>query len=119
MAENPADRRRGDRTEVQWPVTVDTDTGRIGGETLNISEHGVSICCDEGLPLDEVVKMWIMPPDHRIVEVTGQITWSDLCGIDEQNKPVGLGICFLEIDPSDREFFQKVIEKNARPDEER
>jgi hypothetical protein len=100
---------------VQWPVTVDTGSGRIGGETLNISENGVSICCDEGLPLDEVVKMWIMPPDYRIVEVTGQISWSDLCGIDDQNKPVGLGICFLEIDASDREFFLQVIEKHARP----
>ncbi len=113
MAEGD-DRRRSERTEIHWPVSVDTGAGRIGGETVNISEHGLAVCCDEGLPLEEVVKLSIMPPDHRIIEVAGRISWSDLCGIDEQNKPVGLGICFLEIEETDRAFFLSVIEKNAR-----
>jgi hypothetical protein len=105
------ERRKGERTEIHWPVSVNTDAGRIGGETINISGNGVSICCDEGVPLDEVVSLSIMPPDHRIVEVSGQIRWSDLCGIDDQDKPVGLGICFMEIDESDRAYFLEVIKK--------
>jgi hypothetical protein len=54
-----------------------------------------------------------MPPDHRIIEVSGQIRWSDLCGIDDQNKPVGLGICFMEISESDRTYFLEVIKKHT------
>jgi hypothetical protein len=113
------DRREGKRTDVQWPVSVDPGSGPITGETVNISENGVSICCDEGIPLDQVVQMWIMPPDHRIVKVSGRVRWSDLCGIDDQNKPVGLGICFLEIDNADRTFFRRMVADNTGGDENR
>jgi hypothetical protein len=92
---------------------VATDSGSIDGETVNISDGGVAICCDEGLPLDEVIKMSIMPPDYRIIEVSGHVSWSDLCGIDDQNKAVGLGICFMEIAESDRQYFIEFIRQHT------
>jgi hypothetical protein len=107
------DRRQSWRTEVHWPVSVDNGSGPIEGQAVNVSEHGLSICCEEGLPLEEVVSISIMPPDHRIIEVSGKVTWSDLCGIDEQNKAVGLGICFLEIAESDRQFVVELIRRHA------
>jgi c-di-GMP-binding flagellar brake protein YcgR len=111
--EDQGDRRSSERIEVQWPVSVETDSGPIEGETINISEGGVAICCDEGLPLDEVMKMSIMPPDYRIIEVSGQVSWSDLCGIDDQNKAVGLGLCFMEIAESDRQYFIEFIRQHT------
>ena len=107
------DRRKSERIEVQWPVSVQTEAGPIEGETVNISEGGVAICCDEGLPLDEVLKVLIMPPDYRIIEVSGKVSWSDLCGIDDQNNAVGLGLCFMEIAESDRQFFADFIRNQA------
>ncbi|MCF8052497.1 MAG: PilZ domain-containing protein [Desulfobacterales bacterium] len=111
--EDHGNRRRSERIEVQWPVSVETASGPIEGETVNISEGGVAICCDEGLPLDEVMKMSIMPPDYRIIEVSGQVSWSDLCGIDDQNKAVGLGVCFMEIAESDRQYFVEFIRQHT------
>jgi hypothetical protein len=108
------DRRESSRRDICWPISVDTDQGRISGETVNISGGGLSIACDEPVPMDEVLKISIMPPDHRIIEVSGKITWADLSGIDDEDKAVGMGVCFLEISEEDQAFLIRTA--NAHPD---
>ena len=107
------DRRESTRREVCWPISVNTDQGRISGETVNISGGGLSIACDEPVPMDEDLKISIMPPDHRIIEVSGKITWSDLFGIGDDDKAVGMGLCFLEISEEDREFLVQAANDNS------
>jgi len=106
------DRRKSPIINIRWPISIQTDQGLVSGETVNISSDGVSITCDEPIPLEKILKISILPPDHQIIEITGRITWADLCGIDSENTTLGIGLCFLEISKADKEFFTQVVTDN-------
>jgi len=104
-----AERRRNERCDANWPITAYTENGVITGETINISIDGISLSCDEPLPMDEVLDLAILAPDERIIKVDGKVTWADLCGIDEQDKAVGMGLCFIELSDEDRDYLTEMI----------
>jgi hypothetical protein len=52
--------------------------------------------------------MSILPPDHPLIEITGMIVWSDFYGLDDENKPCGMGVCFVEIADEDRHFLEQL-----------
>lgn len=105
---NNIERRKQERINVRWPITVFTDKATIEGETRNITADGISICCDEPLRLNEIFRMAITPPNHQAIGVTGKVVWSDLYAIDDENTALGVGVCFVEISDGDRHFFKDV-----------
>ena len=111
---HPANRRKNERVYVKWPVTIIMSSGTFEGETTNITAHGVGIVCDEPLNLNESYTLIIRPANYGTLEVTGKVVWSDLYGIDGDNKTVGIGICLIEISEKDRLFFNKVISENFK-----
>ena len=70
---------------MDWPVTVLTDYGSIGGQIKNITLEGVLILCEEPLRLNETYQMSISPPDGKAIGVTGKVVWSDAYCMDENN----------------------------------
>lgn len=110
----PANRRKNERVYVKWPVTIVMSSGTFEGETTNITTQGVGIACDEPLHLNVSYTLIIRPANHGALEVTGKVVWSDLYGIDGDNKTVGIGICFIEISEKDRLFFNEVISENLK-----
>ncbi|MBU1182170.1 MAG: PilZ domain-containing protein [Pseudomonadota bacterium] len=110
----PGNRRRKERVYVKWPVTIIMSSGIIEGETTNISAEGLGIVCDEPLHLETSYTLRIKPVNHGALEVTGKVMWSDLYGIDGDNKMVGIGICFIEISEKDRLFFNEVMSGNLK-----
>jgi Tfp pilus assembly protein PilZ len=94
------------------------DNKMIDGSTLNITPDGMSITCDEPLPLDELFRFFIVPEAHENIDVTGKVVWSDFYGVDENDTSVGIGICFVEISEKDSHFFNDIIsaqDMNERP----
>ncbi len=102
-------RRKYPRRRVSWPVNVHTDQGDFMGETITISEAGISIYCDEPLSLKKIIHLTIAPPDREVIRISGKITWSDLFGIDDRNEVVGFGIFFIEISDADQRYFREVV----------
>jgi hypothetical protein len=109
----PANRRKKERIYVKWPVTIISGGGTFEGETTNITAQGVGIVCDEPLQLNVSYTVVLRPAKHSPLEVTGKVVWSDLYGIDGDNKTVGIGICFVEVSERDRIFFSKMISENS------
>ena len=107
MAEQ-VERRKHRRTDVQWPVTVLTERGAIEGEAVNMASEGLSIRCDEPLRLNETYQMSVLPPNHELIEFTGKVLWSEFYGLDDQNSPCGMGICFVEIAGKDHHFLTRL-----------
>ena len=89
-------------------------SGEFEGETTNITAQGVGIVCDDPLHLNVSYTFIIKPANHGALEITGKVVWSDLYGIDGDNKTVGIGICFIEISEKDRLFFNEVIAENLK-----
>lgn len=106
---DPADRRMHYRMEVKWPVTIIMKNGTVEGETTNISAQGVSIFCEEPLIMNDIYTLHIRPPDYDAIEVSGKVVWSDMYGIDGENKTVGIGVCIVEISNKDHGYFKDII----------
>jgi len=110
---NPADRRKHYRMDVRWPVTIIMNSGTVEGETMNISAQGVSVSCDDPLLLNEIYTLHIRPPDYDVIEVSGKVVWSEIYGIDGENKTVGIGVCIVEISGKDLGYFKDIISTTA------
>ena len=106
---NFSEKRRHTRIEVEWPVIVSKGDDFIEGETKNIAFDGISIFCEEPLPLDEIFSISIDPPDHPSMVISGKVVWSDVYGIDDQNATHGVGLCFVKISDEDRSRFLDLI----------
>ncbi len=102
------EKREQPRFEVSWPITISTDDGTIEGETMDISFGGISISCDDPLPLNETFKISILPPDQPIIEVSGRVTWSDCYGMNGETT-FGMGVCLVEISDEDRHRFNDLL----------
>ncbi|MBL7179588.1 MAG: PilZ domain-containing protein [Pseudomonadota bacterium] len=107
--ESFVEKRKHPRTEVRWPIKVDKHGEIIEGETRNIAADGISICCDEPLPLNEIVSISIEPLGQQPIEVYGKVVWSDVYGIDDKNKTYGIGICFVQISKQDRSRYGDLV----------
>lgn len=83
--------------------------GTIEGETRNLSQGGIAIYCDEPLPIEEVYRISISPPDRPPLGVTGKVVWADRYGIEGEDTTVGMGVCFLEISEEDRQFLRDLV----------
>lgn len=107
--DNTEERRKHPRFEVNWAITVFTDGGAVEGEAINISLEGLSICCEEPLPLKKMLRVTIAPPHHPIIQISGEVVWSDLYGMDDEKTTIGMGVCFVEISDEDRLAIEKLV----------
>ncbi len=121
----PADRRKYYRLDTRWPVTIILNSVTVEGETTSISAQGVSITCDESLLLgvstsfdetlllNEICTLHIRPPDYYSIKVSGKVVWTDMHGIDGENKTVGIGVYIVEISDKDRVYFKDILSAPA------
>jgi len=103
------DRRKSPREELNWPVNISVDEEIIEGETVDISDEGLHVNCDDPVPLNELISITIAPPDRELIKVKAKVIWSDLDGIDAENRSVGIGLCFVEISDADRALFDSAV----------
>ena len=107
--DNKNERRTTQRHKIQWPVSIITDGKTIEACTENITSNGMSITCDDPLPIDKVFRFYIIPPDHENIDITGKVVWSDLYGVDEENTTVGSGVCFVEVSEENSRYFNDIL----------
>ncbi len=103
------ERRRSTRRFVRWPVTVEAETGTVGGETRNVSFDGIFIQCDEPLRVNQDFRMAVIPPNRRPIGLTGKVVWADLYGLDKEENAFGMGVCLVEIADKDRKVFEDAV----------
>ena len=103
------EKRGSKRSNVRWPVAVESEQGTIQGETRNISLNGIYVRCDEPLRVNEDFRMAIIPPNRRAIGLTGKVVWADMYGIDQDENAFGMGVCLVEIAKEDKEFLQNAV----------
>ena len=97
--------RKYPRSKGSWPVVILTDRGAIIAETRNISPLGAFIFCDRPLPVEEKLRLLIMFPNRRYLDVPAEVTWSYPLGTENDDTPCGMGVRFIEISKADRDFI--------------
>ena len=100
--------RRYDRIESIWPVVILTTRGALAAETRNISPQGAYIVCDKPLPPKEELRLYVMFPNRRYLDILAEVTWSYPYGSLEDTTPCGMGVRFTWISDADREFISSL-----------
>ena len=106
------ERRKHLRAKVNWPVDVKAGQTSINGETLNISTGGVFIRCENPLKLNQVLDLTIRVPEiDKTLTATAEVVWSNIYGPDDEVTPRGMGVRFIQLDFTSRQFLQTLITK--------
>ena len=114
------EKRRAKRSDVRWPVSVESEHGTIQGEIRNISLSGIYVRCDEPLRVNEDFRMAIIPPNRQAIGLTGKVVWADMYGIDHEENAFGMGVCLVEINEEDQKFLESAVSsRRAAPREQR
>ncbi len=107
------ERRKNERRELQWPITILADYATVEGVTLNISLDGIYIRCEEPLLLNESYRMSILPPNHDAIEVLGKVVRSEFYGMSEDNSTFGMGVCVVKIGDEERKALSALISDHS------
>jgi hypothetical protein len=103
-----ANKRKYIRIKGSWPVVIRTAHGALVAETNNITTHGAYIVCDKPLPSKTELRLFIMFPNRRYVEILAKVIWSYPYGSAFDNTPCGMGIRFTRVTDADREFISSL-----------
>jgi hypothetical protein len=89
-------------------VVILTTRGALAAETRNISPHGAYIVCERPLPPKEELRLYVMFPNRRYLDILAEVTWSYPYGSLEDATPCGMGVRFTRISDADREFISSL-----------
>lgn len=106
-----AEKRQYPRTDVNWPVSMETPGGTIGAEVKNISLGGAFICCKEPLPIGQVFNLTMTGPDNEPVIATAQVVWSNANVSDEKVVNRGMGVRFLRMSEKHLQVVRQLFQK--------
>ena len=103
------DRRQFARADIRWPATVITSDTQVGVETEDISQVGVSLSCQDSLPLGQEFRLEIHPPDRQPLIVTAKTVWTEVTNSEEDIHRFLVGAVFEYISESDIRFIDEII----------
>ena len=92
--------REHPRSDVNWPVSMETPDGTVNAEVKNVSIGGAFICCEKPLPIGEMFRLTMMGPDKEPVIATAKVAWSNVNVPEDKVINRGMGVRFIKM--SDR-----------------
>ena len=111
--------RKYHRIEGSWPVVILTTRGALAAETRDISPDGTFVVCDKPLTPREELRLFIMFPNRRYLDIAAEVTWSYPYGSMEDTVPCGMGLRFTRISDADCEFISSLASGYLRAEFER
>ena len=101
-------RRIYTRARIEWPVSISTNKDSMERATLNVSPAGAFISSRNPLDKYKIFDLIIISPDRHI-KTTAEVVWSNSHHAALLDIPHGLGVRFLRIQDSDRDFLKDVV----------
>jgi hypothetical protein len=89
--------RQHPRTEINWPVSIETPGGTITGKVINISLGGAFICCEKAFAAGEVFDLTMTGPDNEALIATAKVVWSNVSVPDDKVVNRGIGVRFIKM----------------------
>jgi len=93
---NLGERRRRERINLRYAVTIKSSQGILSGETKNISPGGALIACACGEPLlpGEPLDLTIKRPSQTPVEKSAKVVWCSIPGFRNDSLVCQIGVRF-------------------------
>ena len=103
------DRRTPKRIRVKWPVVIITAKGYSIAETRDISSEGAFIHCKLPLNPKEKLRLFIMAPNKRPLEVPAEVAWSNPKKPNRNSASRGMGVRFVEVSSHHRKLLRDTV----------
>ncbi len=103
------DRRTPKRIRVKWPVVIISAKGYSIAETRDISSEGAFIHCQLPLNPKEKLKLFIMTPNKRPLELPAEVAWSNPSHSEKNTPPLGMGVRFIEVSRRHRQLLRDIV----------
>lgn len=85
------------RAEPNWPVILESSTGKTAeGSIISVSHGSAFITCDTRLNIGEKFQIAIQLPDRPPLQLKAEVTWSNMHLPADMVVKRGLGIRFIE-----------------------
>ncbi len=97
------------RAEIIWPVTIIASQLQVSGETKDVSQVGVSISCQETVPLGQEFRLEIYPPNRQPLTITAKAVWVTKSNPKEVPCRFVFGAEFEYISEDDIKFLGEAI----------
>jgi pSer/pThr/pTyr-binding forkhead associated (FHA) protein len=96
-------RRKAQRADIRWPVTLNLPKGPKKSETGNLSTLGVHIPGIQTQKVGEVFTLAIEAPNRSAIEATVEVAWK------AETSHLGMGVRFIEISDNDLQFISRKV----------
>jgi uncharacterized protein (TIGR02266 family) len=103
--------RQHPRTDVSWPVSMETSEGTIKAEVKNISMGGAFICCEKPFPIGEMFDVTMVGPDKEPVIATAKVVWSNANVPDNKVINRGMGVRFIKMSDRHIQLVRQVCQE--------
>ena len=104
-----SDRRSADRIPVTWSVDCETEDTFLYASITNISELGIFVCTRDPLVVGSRITLRFAPPGEPQFVLGGIVQWVNPVKPLGPNPNPGMGICFVDLTPDDRERLVEAI----------
>jgi type IV pilus assembly protein PilZ len=105
-----AENRRADRFAVQWSVDCETEDTFLYASIRNISELGIFVATREPLVIGTRVTLRFAPAGvSQTFVLAGVVQWINPVRLLSENRNPGMGVCFVDLSPEDRERLVEAI----------
>jgi hypothetical protein len=108
------EKRQFARVEVKWPATIMASDGPLLGETIDISQVGLSIYCREPLTSGQEFRLEIQPPNRQPISATAMAVWSIDTTFLEGSRNFVIGAEFEYITQDDIRFLGEIIRNRPK-----
>ena len=96
------DQRRHPRIAVSWSASMEFGQMVIEVRLKDISLGGAFVICQEPVPLDEKLRIYIEVPNQDRFALNAEVVWSNMNVPEEKVVNRGMGIRFIDNDESHR-----------------
>jgi hypothetical protein len=107
-------KRQYTRADVSWPVFLLTPQCIVKGETKNISLGGAFIHFLSDPVQDRSFRLILKSPDYEgLLVVSAEVAWMSRQHDSKPILPSGMGVQFIQISGSARDFLDSVLSFSA------
>jgi len=111
---NGKEMRRHPRLEISWPAVVEIGHASIKARLKDISLGGAFVVCDDSLPPNEKLRLYVEEPNEDTFALNAEVVWSNMNVPREKVIHRGMGIRFVQNTAAARKRLEEVISRRLR-----
>jgi len=82
--------------ETDWATSIETPDGSIDAVTINFSQGGAFIRCQNPLPIGGIFRLKIYVPDKEPIDTKAKVIWSNVNVPQDRVVNRGMGVQFIK-----------------------